>query len=121
MKNRGFTLIELLAVIVVLVIIALIIYPKINGIIADQQQRIYDEQVDRVIKLADTYINDKQDELTIGDDLNISIDNLYNNHYIKSKKLRDPKTNEDISCSYVKAIWNDSRNNYDYEFVKTKC
>src|SRR5574344_311420 len=119
-SKKGFTLVELLGVIVIIALIAVIVYPSIKGIIAKQQEKLYNEQVDRYIKVADTYVTDKQDELTYGNDLYITISNLYKGGYIKSKELTNPIDNSDLSYSCVKATWNSSRNTYEYSF-ETYC
>lgn len=47
--KKGFTLIEMLAVIVILAIISLIIFPEVNKIIKNSKQKSYDTQINNLI------------------------------------------------------------------------
>lgn len=48
--KKGFTLIEVLAVIVILAIIALIVFPEVNKIIKNSKQKSYDTQINSLIE-----------------------------------------------------------------------
>jgi prepilin-type N-terminal cleavage/methylation domain-containing protein len=63
MKKKGFTLIELLAVIVLLAIISLIIFPIVTNQINTSKENLYDVQVENIIKAAKDMILNNQDLL----------------------------------------------------------
>ncbi len=50
MNKKGFTLIEVLAVIVILSIIALIVFPEINKIMKNSKQKAYNTQIDSLVE-----------------------------------------------------------------------
>ena len=47
--KKGFTLIEMLAVIVILAIISLIIFPEVNKVIKSSKEKSYKTQIDNLI------------------------------------------------------------------------
>ena len=49
MKNKGFTLVELLAVIALLVLIFMIVYPKVINVIDRGQEVTYQKQIDTIL------------------------------------------------------------------------
>lgn len=49
MKNKGFTLVELLAVITLLVLIFMIVYPKVINVIDRGQEVTYQKQIDTIL------------------------------------------------------------------------
>src|SRR5574344_1583502 len=116
MKNKGFTLVEVLGVIVILGLIAVIVYPKMKSIINENQQNLYNEQIERYKSVAATYVSDKTDTLTIGSDLYITIKYLYKGGYIKSQDLVDPRTQKTITGSCIHAIWDSTHNGYNYTY-----
>jgi len=52
MNRKGFTLIELIAVIVILSLIAIIVFPAINSVIKNSKEKTYEQQKDTIIKAA---------------------------------------------------------------------
>ena len=54
MKKNGFSLIELLAVLLIIGIIALITYPVINKVLAEQDQNIFKTNVESLIRTIET-------------------------------------------------------------------
>lgn len=59
MRKKGFTLIELLAVIIILGVLALIIYPMITGIVEKQKQKTYKASMEGIIRtVKNDYNND---------------------------------------------------------------
>ena len=63
MKRKGFTLVELLAVIIVIAIISLIIFPVVTKQIAKSKQDLYNVQVENIIKAAKDMVLDNPDLL----------------------------------------------------------
>jgi len=52
MKSRGFTLIELLAVIVLLAIIFILVYPTILNILSESRDTVYQKQINTILNAA---------------------------------------------------------------------
>ncbi|MEG2601075.1 MAG: prepilin-type N-terminal cleavage/methylation domain-containing protein, partial [Bacilli bacterium] len=55
-KNMGFTLVELLAVLIILVLISIIIYPRINNIIETNKKKSFLESVKSTIRSYNSYL-----------------------------------------------------------------
>ena len=55
MNKKGFTLVELLAVIVILGLIAVILVPKVQGIVRDSKKNAAYENADRLVKTFEEY------------------------------------------------------------------
>ena len=53
--KKAFTLVELLAVIILLGLLGLIIYPTVNGVINNNKQKLHDKQINELIRHAETY------------------------------------------------------------------
>ena len=49
MNKKGFTLVELLAVIVILGLIAVILVPKVQGVVRDSKKNAAYENADRLV------------------------------------------------------------------------
>ena len=52
MKKNAFTLIELIAVIVILSLIALIVFPAVNSVIKNSKEKSFEQQKNAIIKAA---------------------------------------------------------------------
>lgn len=52
MKNKGFTLVELLAVIVILAVISILVFPAVSNIIYTSEETIYQKQINTILKSA---------------------------------------------------------------------
>lgn len=63
MRKKGFTLIELLAVIIVIAIVSLIIFPVVTKQITKSKQDLYNIQVENIIKAAKDMVLDNRDLL----------------------------------------------------------
>ncbi len=116
--KKGFTLIEIIAVIVILGIIGIIVVPISNGVIKRSNEKMYNEQVTRIIDACKSYVleNDNNDP-----DENyqntISISTLKNEGYLdNSKELINPKTKKEMK-GYVKVTYS-SYEGYSYEYVE---
>lgn len=52
MKKNAFTLIELIAVIVILSLIALVVFPAVNSVIKNSKEKSFEQQKNAIIKAA---------------------------------------------------------------------
>ncbi len=59
MNKKGFTLIELIAVVVILSLIALVVFPAVNSVIRNSREKAYESQINTLVKAAEecTYEN----------------------------------------------------------------
>lgn len=98
MNKKGFTLIELIAVLIVIAIIIVIAFPKINDSINKNRERIYAEQEKRLVDAAVKYLNDNYLEENI-DNFSISKNTLITNGYIK--EIYDLSDKDTVCAAYI--------------------
>lgn len=113
-KNSGFTLIELLAVIIVLVLLGLIVYPAIEKTIKNTRDDLSKSQVTSIENAARNWIADNPYSIpkNNGDELVISLCQLKIGSYI-DQKLINPKTDKMYDCK-TKIIVKNENNRYNY-------
>ena len=112
--KKGFTLIELLAVIVMLSILVLLVFPKITDIVRNKQTDV-DETMDTMIYSAiNLYVsnNSSQFEKTEGYGYCVSINELVSKGYLQSP-VKLYNSNEDITDT--KGVQVKYRNGFNYE------
>lgn len=98
MNKKGFTLIELIAVLIVIAIIIIIAYPKINDSIKQNRARMYTEQEKRLVEAAIKYLNENYFEENV-DSFSISKNTLIINGYIK--EIYDLTDKDNVCSAYV--------------------
>ena len=134
MKKRGFTLVELLAVIVILAIVSLIIFPIVTKEIASSKKDLYDIQIKNIIKAAKDMV---LDDPTLLDSTHltptfISIEDMQsrtNNkgvYYLEKGKVKNPNPQKDDGSDEflngtVVITYDINTNSYEYAYEeKTK-
>ena len=147
MNKKGFTLIELIAVIVILALISLIVFPAVNSMIKNSKEKAYNVQIDEIIDAAKNYLSDLPvcipemdsnssadeldsscDAITRGDDSTISyvsVVKLIEKGYISTEdKLNgkevvlNPKNVKEALDGYVRVAYNNGNNRYEYDYVE---
>jgi len=94
-KRNAFTLVELLAVIVIMGLILLIVFPTMSKMINNNDQQEFDSYYDLVEEAALTYANKLKDELGSGNDVGchmVTLEELIEEEYVQ--KFSDSK----ITC-----------------------
>lgn len=114
--KKGFTLIEVIAVIVILGIIGLIAVPISNSAVKRSKEKLYNEQIDKIISACKNYILENDDA---DPDENytryVSIEILQNTGYLGKEEIIDPKTGEVINGS-IQVTYTNGK--YAYEYVE---
>lgn len=120
MKKDGFTLVELLAVIVIMGIIAVIIFPSVASYIEKSRNKSYNIQVDLLEKAAKKWVTDHSEELLKKDpyhlnNINLTITTLKQEKYLENNYITNPKTRK-IMNGCVVATYNGNNNQYEFKY-----
>ncbi len=118
MKNKGFTLIELIAVVIVMGMILLIVFPATSRLLRDNEEKEYKNYYDIVVEGLEQYARTRRDDIggssgrgcidTVSD-YSFGIKDLIANDYIKEydldkdskdagKKYKDADNYEGVIC-----------------------
>ena len=120
--KKGFTLIEMLAVIVILAIVSLIIFPEVNKVIKNSKQKSYNAQIenlkDATKKLAvdDTSILPGENS---GRSSCITLTTLMNNGKIDTDILYDPRDSKVRIEGFIVIRYSNEYNSYTYEYSES--
>lgn len=115
MKKNGFTLIELIATILILGVIAMIIVPITNNILIKSKEKLYNEQIDRIEKLAKEYAIENN-EILLNEGGKIYIGDLINKGYLERKDIINPITNENMTGCVIVSYANEK---YKYKYSES--
>lgn len=114
MSKKGFTLVELLAVVFLLSIIAIIAIPRLTGVLSSNKQRLYDQQIDQIEKIATQYVTSNPDLITDTLPFDVQLSSLCTDGYIACPIL-NPIDNSEIT-GYI-TVDEDTNGIYTYTFV----
>ncbi len=114
--KKAFTLVELTAVLVILGVLLMIIIPIVNNSINESKQRVYDEQIDRVINEAIKY--SVNNNLGYEDEMykTLPFDELIKDGLITEIPV-DPFTGEELEGCIIYS-WMNNLDNYDIKYDK---
>ena len=117
-KNKGFTLIELIAVVAILGLIALIVYPAITSVIRNSRESAYNDQVKVIEKAAQEWSIDNAN--TLPDDgtvYRVSVDTLTDEGYISAEDVKDPRDSSKNLTGNVEIKYDSSIHQFTYNYV----
>ncbi len=115
MNKKGFTLIELLAVISILALIAMVVFPSVNSSIKQSKEKAYKEQIKIIENAAKQWALDHTDSLPseTGGESDINVSRLKEDGYITDDDVKDPRTGDEIEGKVVITY---SSNQYLYKY-----
>ena len=117
--KRGFTLVELLAVMILLGVVSLIAIPSIGKILNRSREKARESTKNELIKAAKNYYADNIRELPDdGSHKCLSVSEIEESGYISNDDIVDPTTEEKLT-GYVKIYFDNTYNQYTYEYVKS--
>lgn len=121
MGKKAFTLVELIAVIVILSLIALVVFPAISSVIKNSKEKAYKDQIAQIEKAAKQYCYEHTEKLpneTEGSKATLDIAVLKTEGYISEDQIKDPRnTKKEITGSVIITY---TSNQYDYQFSDAK-
>ena len=90
-NNKGFTLIELMAVIILLAVIGLIVFPTAIESINSSKEKLYKEQVKRILDATDSWASSNDNSLPTGSSaVYITVDTLQKAGLLKKEDVKNP-------------------------------
>lgn len=115
-KNKAFTLVELIAVVAILGLIALIVYPAIASVIRNTKESAYNDQVNVIVTAAkkwSTYNASK-----IPDDITscLPVETLIEQGYISNDEVKDPRKSSENLDGGVKIEYNSAIKQFEYTY-----
>ena len=120
--KKGFTLVEMLAVIVILAIISLIVFPEVNKTINNSKQRSYKTQIDNLIKATKQLV--VKDTNILPEPQNnakrcVTITELFEAGEIESDNIEDSRRKNTKINGVIIITYNSTYNSYVYEYNET--
>ncbi len=131
MKNKGFTLVELIAVIVIMGMILLIVFPSVSRLMRDNDEKKYDTYYDIVKEGIEKYARTKRDDIggsTGTGCINTSpyvlkLSDLIEQDYVKKfdqEKDVVCKTPDELSTAQLGALGIDTSKSYESVRIENK-
>lgn len=120
MKNKesGFTLIELIAVVAILGLIALIVYPAIGTVIKNSRESAYKDQVNVIITAAKTWSIDNASTLPDnGSVYRLDVDTLLGEGYITDEEIKDPRDSSKNLSGVVEIKYDKDIKQFTYNYI----
>lgn len=117
MKNKAFTLVELIAVVAILGLIALVVYPAVGSVIKNAREQTYKDQVDVIIKAAKEW--SVKNAIKLSDDgtiYSLSVNDLIEEGYITNDEIKDPRDSSKNLDGNVEIKYNNETKSYDYNY-----
>lgn len=106
-KTRGFTLVELLAVMVILAVIAVIVFPTIEDYVTGSKDNAYQNQIHNIEAAAKNWAADHPEKIPDeGGKYTVTLSELQSGNYIES--VTNPKTDTPFSGTTSIEISNQS-------------
>ena len=119
-KKNAFTLAELLAVITILGVIALIVFPAVNKAIKNSKEKSYNQQVESILNSAENWTLENMSSLSDTNDNYITIGELQQSGYLEAKRVINPITDEEMNgCIVIK--YDTNYNQYTYQYKDESC
>ena len=116
--KKGFTLIELLAVIVIISITSMIIFPNVTKVINDSKEKLYKSQVMDIEKAADKWASNNLDKLdeTHANDVFISLESLRYSGFLEPDQVKNPKDRSVMNgCIRIRYSLDNKKYTFTYE------
>ena len=117
-NKRGFTLVELIAVVAILGLIALIVYPAIGSVIRNSRESAYNDQVAVIESAAKNWSIDNASTLPDnGTVYRLPVNTLLEEGYISDDEVKDPRNSSKNLTGNVEIKYDSSIKQFTYKYV----
>lgn len=118
MKEKAFTLVELIAVVAILGLIALIVYPAITSVIRNARESSYNDQVKVIEKAAKEWSTEHANVLTDdGSAYRLPVSELLEEGFISNDEIKDPRDSSKNLTGNVEIKYDSSIKQFTYTYV----
>lgn len=119
-NKSGFTLVELIAVVAILGLIALIVYPAIGSVIRNSRESAYKDQVSVIESAAKNWSIDNASTLPDnGTVYRLPVNTLLDEGYITDDEVKDPRNSSKNLTGNVEIKYDSSIKQFTYKYVDT--
>ena len=116
--KKGFTLVELIAVVAILGLIALIVYPAVGSVIRNSRESSYKNQVAVIEKAATTWSVDNATALPDdGTVYHLKVSTLLKEGYISNDEIKDPRDTSKNLNGTVEIKYDSSIKQFTYNYI----
>ena len=120
--KKGFTLVELLAVIIIISITSMIIFPNITRVINDSKVDLYNSQITDIQLATEKWASEHLELLddTHSNDIYISLQALRFSGYLEPDEIKNPKDKSTMN-GCIRVRYNLDNKKYNYIYEEKKC
>ena len=120
--KKGYTLMEVLAVIVILSILSMIVFPSIVKTINRSKENLYQSQLRELEIVAKNFSLENKELLDKNylNDAYISLEDLKKSKYLEQTKISNPKNGDEMN-GCMKISYNHENNQYNFEYIDSDC
>ena len=120
--KKGFTLIELLAVIVIISITSMIIFPNVTKVINDSKEDLYKTQILDIQSASEKWASNNLDKLdeTHANDIFISLESLRFSGYLEPDQIKNPR-DRSVMDGCIRIRYNYDNKKYGYIYEEKTC
>ena len=120
--KKGFTLVELLAIITIIGIVALIVFPVVINSIQNAKQNLYEIQVKDIQAAAEKWSTDHIEYLdaTHLNTVGVPLTSLILSEYLQNSNILDPRDKSQMD-GCVTVAYNDTTSQYQHRYVESSC
>lgn len=120
--KKGFTLIELLAVIIIIGVVALIVFPTVMESIEKSKQDLYEIQIRDIEEAGRKWATDSMEYMdnTHLNTIGVSLQSLIDAEYLQKSNVQDPRDKTKMN-GCVTILYDEMIHQYQYTYVESRC
>lgn len=122
MNKKGFTLVELLAVIIIISVLSLLVFPAVNDMIINSKKSSYETGVESILSAAEKWAMENTDKLDENhlNSVYLNLEVLRNGLYLDKDEIKNPDTGENMA-GCIEISYNNSTSQYNYTYSDYTC